>query len=255
MTVISIANLKGGVGKSTTAINMAYVLAEKGKKVLIIDNDIQSNVSSFFDRKGVQPNITDVFNSHGNESVLRAAIKDTRYRNLKILPSTMDLAGANIEMSKNGEITILQECLQYLRDEFDYAIIDNAPNMTANVINAIIASDDIIVPTEIDCFGLDGLDEIRQQVKIAKDSGLNPKVRIAGVLITKYNSRTKMDKEGAKQLRLQQGNKLFKNVIHMTVKVKESTFQQIPIVRYAKRNRAALDYIGFTEEYLMREGE
>lgn len=255
MKIISIANLKGGVGKSTTAINMAYILTEKEKRVLIVDNDIQSNTSAFFDRRGMEPNINEVYQSGGNKNILRAAIRDTRYTNLKILPATMDLATAIIEMSKGGNVTILKDCLRSLEEEFDFVIIDNSPQMTANVINAIIASDDIIVPTEIDCFGLDGLDEIRKQVEVARGSGLNDNIKIAGVLITKYNGRTKMDREGAKQLRQDPQNKIFENMIHLTVKVKESTFQQIPIVRYDKRNRAAIDYIGFVDEYLQRECE
>ncbi|WP_110955737.1 ParA family protein [Anaerosinus massiliensis] len=255
MKIVSIANLKGGVGKSTTAINMAYVLAEKGKKVLIADNDIQSNVSAFFDHKEIQPNITDVFMSGGDIATLRAAIKETKYKNLSILPSTMDLAEANIELAKNSEVEILRDCLRSLENDFDYIIIDNAPNMTPNVINAIIASDHIIVPTEIDCFGLDGLDKIKEQVRIAKASELNDNIEIVGVLITKYNGRTKMDREGAQHLRQDKQNKLFESMIHLTVKVKESTFQQIPIVRYAKRNRAAVDYIAFVDEYLEREGK
>ena len=148
---------------------------------------------------------------------------------------------------------MLTQQLRELEADFDYVIIDNAPNMTANVINAIIASDDVIVPTEIDCFGLDGLDEIRKQVQIARESGLNDNINIAGVLITKYNSRAKVDKEGAHQLRQDPENNIFENMIHLTVKVKESTFLQIPIVEHAKRNRAALDYMGFVEEYLQRE--
>lgn len=253
MKIISIANLKGGVGKSTTAINMAYILTRKGKRVLIVDNDIQSNVSTFFNRKGLRPGIAEVFQSGGDKGILREAIKETQYQNLSILPSAMDLAAANIEMSKSGEVLILRDCLRELEADFDYVIIDNAPNMTANVINAIIASDDVIVPTEIDCFGLDGLDEIRKQVQIARESGLSDNINIAGVLITKYNSRAKVDKEGAHQLRQDPENNIFENMIHLTVKVKESTFLQIPIVEHAKRNRAALDYMGFVEEYLQRE--
>lgn len=254
MKKVSIVNLKGGVGKTETAINMSCVLAEMGKRVLLADNDIQCNASKFFEREGMQPSIVEVFQSGGDKEILRAAIKETKYKNLSILPSTMDLATVNIEMAKSGEVTILRDCLQELENDFDYIIIDNAPNMTPSVINAIIASDDIIVPTDIDEYGLDGLDKIREQVQIARASGLNDSIKIVGVLITKYNSRTKVDRLGAEELRKYQQNKLFDNMINLTVEVKKAKFKKIPLVKYAKRNPAALAYIGFVDEYLKREG-
>lgn len=255
MKIISIANLKGGVGKTTTAVNMAYILSDKGFRVLIVDNDIQSNTSAFFDRRGEVPNITDVYESGGDLNILKAAIKETRYPNLKILPATMELAGAIIEMSKEGDVTILKDSLRSLENDFDYVIIDNSPQMTANVINAIIASDDVIVPTEIDCFGMDGLEEISQQVQVARESGLNDNIKIAGVLVTKYNKRTKMDREGALHLERLLDGKLFKSKIRLTVKIKEAMFQQIPIVKYDKKSIAADDYLLAIEEYLEKEGK
>jgi chromosome partitioning protein len=195
MKIISIENLKGGPGKTTTAINMAYILAEKEKRVLLVDNDPQGNSSKFFGYEGIQPNINDVYMGKGNEDILRAAIKETKYKNLNILPSTDDLAGAIIEMSKAGEITILRECLQKLEPDYDFIIIDNSAQMTANVVNAIVASNDIIVPAEIDSFNMDGLDEIKKQIQNIKMSGLNDNVKFAGMLITRYNGRTKIDRE------------------------------------------------------------
>ena len=255
MKIVSIDNLKGGPGKTTTAINMAYVLAEKGKRVLILDNDPQGNSSTFFGYKGVQPNINDVYMSGGNGEVLRAAIRETKYKNLSILPSTDELAGAIIEMSKNGEITVLRDCLQGLEKDFDFIVIDNSAQMTANVVNAIVASDDIIVPAEVDSFNMDGLDEIRNQIKNIKMSGLNDTVKFAGMLITRYNGRTKIDREGAKILRSNPENKVFETMISLTIKVKEAAFQQVPLVRYDKKNTAAINYVAFVEEYLQREGE
>ncbi|GMB01055.1 ParA family protein [Pelosinus sp. IPA-1] len=255
MKIISIANLKGGVGKTETAINMSCVLADMGKRVLIVDNDIQCNTSKFFELIGMKPSIVEVFQSSGDKEILQAAIKNTKNKNLSILPSTMDLAAVNIEMAKNGEVTILHDCLRELENDFDYIIIDNAPNMTPNVINAIIASNDIIVPTDIDEYGLDGLDNIREQVQIARESGLNDSIKIVGVLITKYNARTKVDRQGAEELRKCPENKLFDNMINLTVEVKKAKFNKIPLVKYARRNPAAQAYIGFVNEYLKREGE
>lgn len=260
MKVISIVNLKGGVGKTTSAINFSYMLAEKGYKVLLIDNDIQGNASAFFDyrkeRKANLKTIVDVFN--GCE--IKQAIYETKYTNLSIIIGEMGIVTVNMELSNMKDISSvlkLHNQLNHIKEDFDYVIIDNAPNMTPNVINALMASNDVIIPLEIDGFSVDGLEEVLKQIKIAKYSGINKTIKLAGVLITKFNSRTKIDKEGEFGLRTGQWTKskilpVFKNVIHSSVKVKESVMQQIPIVRYNKKSRPAIDYKNAVDEYLSK---
>lgn len=255
MRTFAIVNMKGGVAKTTTACNMAYLLAKQGKRVLLIDNDIQGNASSFFKQRKMagQHTIADVFRG----AAIKSAIKPTEYENLSVVMGDMDLATVNMELLADRQragraVIILQEELQTVKDDFDFAIIDCAPNMTPNVINAFMAASDIIVPLEIDGFSIDGLREVETRILEANAAG--HKVRLAGVLVTKYNARTKMDREGLEFLRTKTKFPIFDHVIHMSVKVKESVFSHIPVVEYAKRCRPADDYRGFMQELVPNLG-
>jgi len=255
MRTFAIVNMKGGVAKTTTACNMAYLLARQGKRVLLIDNDIQGNASSFFkQRKTVgQHTIADVFRG----APIKTAIRPTEHEGLSVVMGDMDLATVNMELLADREragraAMILQSELESVQDDYDYAIIDCAPNMTPNVINAFMAASDIIVPLEIDGFSIDGLREV--ETRIAEANAAGHHVRMAGVLVTKYNARTKMDREGLEFLRTKTQFPIFAHVIHMSVKVKESVFSHIPVVEYAKRCRPAQDYRGFLKELVPNLG-
>lgn len=249
MRIFAIVNMKGGVAKTTTACNMAYLLSKHGKRVLLIDNDIQGNASSFFKQTKMADDktIADVFRG----ATIRAAIKRTDYDGLRVVMGDMDLAAVNMELLADREragraAMILQEQLKTVQDEFDYAVIDCAPNMTPNVINAFMAATDIIVPLEIDGFSIDGLREVEARVLEANAAG--HRVRLSGVLVTKYNARTKMDREGLEFLKTRTKFPVFDHVIHMSVKVKESVFSHVPVVEYARKSRPAEDYRGFMQE-------
>ncbi|WP_196606512.1 ParA family protein [Pectinatus frisingensis] len=250
MKKIIIYALKGGVGKTTTAINIACALSELDKRILLIDNDISANLSSFFNQNS-SPNIANVFM---NPNLLNESIHDTKYKNISIISSSLDLESANKQLAKTGKVTILRDCLSKLEPQFDYVIIDNAPNLMPNVINAIFAADDIIIPAEVDIFGIEGLDKFQEQIQNVRTSGENDKIKIAGILITKYISRTKMDCEGEKFIRHQYGHLVFKNMIPQTIKVKESLIQQKPLIWYSRKNPAALSYRKVVKEY-MKEGK
>lgn len=258
MRVFAIVNMKGGVAKTTTACNMAYLLAEEGKRVLLVDNDIQGNASAFYEQRktaGV-PTIADVFRG----ADLRKAIRPTKYENLFVIMGDMDLASVNMELmarQRNDQgvsaALILKEALGSVADSFDFVIIDCAPNMTPNVINAFLAATDVIVPMEIDGFSIDGLREVENRILEARQS-YNPDCKLAGVLITKFSARTKMDRDGLTFLREKTKFPVFKSVIHMSVKVKESVFAHIPVVEYAKKCRSAVDYRTFIAEIVPNLG-
>ena len=253
MQTFAIVNMKGGVAKTTTACNMAYLLARHGKRVLLIDNDIQGNASAFYEqRKTVSTaTVADVFRG----ACIRDAIRPTRYENLSVVMGDMDLATVNMELMARRDpraATILQEALEDIREDYDFVIIDCAPNMTPNVINAFLAATDVIVPLEIDGFSLDGLREVESRVLEARATGHD--VRLAGVLITKFNSRTKMDREGLQFLKKKTKFPIFHSVIHMSIKVKESVFQHQPVVEYAKRCRPAQAYRAFIAELVPNVG-
>ena len=254
MRIISIVNMKGGVAKTTTAVNMAYLISKAGQNVLLIDNDIQGNASAFYEcrKEAGMLTIADVFRG----ADMRAAIRRTKYDRLRVVAGDMDLARVNMELMAEksaDKMLILRQALQNV-GPYDYVIIDCAPNMTPNVINAFMASDDIIVPMEIDGFSIDGLQEVRSRIREAHTSGYNTKVKLRGVLVTKFNARTKMDKEGLKFLQEKTDFPVCKNVIHTSIKVKESVFQHIPVVRYAPKCRPASDYRGFVREIVPELG-
>ena len=256
MRTFAIVNMKGGVAKTTTACNMAYLMAKAGKKVLLIDNDIQGNASTFYERRKTAgiPTIADIFRG----ADIRAAIQPAKYDNLFVVMGDMDLATVNMELMARQKADaspalILRTALESIADEFDFAIIDCAPNMTPNVINAFLAATDVIVPMEIDGFSIDGLREVESRVLEAR-STYNPDCKLTGVLITKFSARTKMDREGLEFLRQKTKYPIFQSVIHMSVKVKESVFSHVPVVEYAKKCRPAADYKAFMTELVPELG-
>lgn len=256
MRTFAIVNMKGGVAKTTTACNMAYLMAKAGKKVLLIDNDIQGNASTFYEQRKTAgiPTIADIFRG----ADIRAAIQPTKYDNLFVVMGDMDLATVNMELMARqrtdvSPALILRTALESIADEFDFAIIDCAPNMTPNVINAFLAATDVIVPMEIDGFSIDGLREVESRVLEARNT-YNPACKLTGVLITKFSARTKMDREGLEFLREKTKYPIFQSVIHMSVKVKESVFSHVPVVEYAKKCRPAADYKAFMTELVPNLG-
>lgn len=255
MKIYAIVNMKGGVAKTTTACNMAYLMAKSGKRCLLIDNDIQGNASTFYGQRKTAgtPTIADVFRG----ADIRSAIRPTKYENLFVIMGDMDLATVNMELMArtrlSNPVLILQQALKEIKHEFDYVIIDCAPNMTPNVINAFLAATDVIVPMEIDGFSIDGLQEVESRVLEARNT-YNPACRLTGVLITKFSARAKMDREGLAFLREKTKFPIFDTVIHMSVKVKEAVFAHVPIVEYAKRCRPADDYRAFVAELVPSVG-
>lgn len=216
MKTISIINLKGGVAKTLTAGSMAHILAVYHKKrVLLIDNDKQGNTSKAF----------------GVHSYDRA--------NLEVM---MD--------STRPQQTRLRAALDTIAGDYDYCIIDNAPDINISTINALVASDDVIIPIKIDKYAFDGLAELKEQIEDTRDD-LNPRLRLAGCLITCFQ-RTDADKQGEEWLRAQPEYPVFDTHIRYSEKVTESTFSESPIAEYSRRSGAATDYIAFVREYLGR---
>lgn len=270
MRAISIINLKGGVAKTTTAVNMAYLLAKGGNKVLIVDNDKQGNTSKAFG----------LYDPNDKDNAARAMLDQnvalidlaasTRYQNLDIIPANMDLLEANLRViadvsrpqqtrfkkaiekrSVNAEMlpgVTPESAAQY----YDYIIFDNAPDLNMSIINALVVSDDVIVPVEIDQFSFDGLDILLEQIGQIKED-FNDKINFAGCLITKYRAREDVQNQGAAVL--EDRYKVFKQRIRQTEnKPKESTFAKIPLVEYSVRCGASQDYKRFVAEYLDQIG-
>ena len=250
MKIISIINLKGGVGKTISAINIAYVLvAVHGARVLLIDNDKQGNVSKFFNIYSYeQPSIADALTIKGYE--LQQAITATEYESLHVVPANMNLLNANkeilLDMSRPQQ-TRLKKALNAVADQYDYCIIDNAPDINMSVINALVASRDVLVPIKVDKFAFDGLQQLAEQIKDMQE--FNPGLRLTGCFIT-MEMRHNVNMQGAKWLEDETEYPLFRTGIRKTVKIDETTFSGKPIMEYAKNSTAARDYIKLVSEYL-----
>ena len=253
MKIISIINLKGGVAKTLTADNMAHVLAVYHKKrVLLIDNDKQGNTSKMFGVHSYDDkSISDVLTARRLD--IHEAIKKTRFESIDVLPANMTLIRANLEVmmdSTRPQQTRLWAALDPIAGEYDYCLIDNAPDINISTINALVASDDVIIPIKIDKYAFDGLEELKEQIEDTR-ADWNPRLRLAGCLITCFQ-RTDADRQGEEWLRSQPEYPVFDTHIRYSEKVAESTFSESPIAEYSRRSGAAMDYIAFVREYLDR---
>lgn len=255
MKTISIINLKGGVAKTLTADNMAHVLAVfHNKRVLLVDNDKQGNTSKAFGVHSYdEKSLSDILTARRLDPW--EVIRKTRFENIDVLPANMTLIRANLEVmmdSARPQQTRLRDALNVVAKDgfYDYCIIDNAPDINISTINALVASDDVIIPIKIDKYAFDGLAELKEQIEDTRDD-LNPRLRLAGCLITCFQ-RTDADRQDEEWLKAQPEYPVFDTHIRYSEKVTESTFSESPIAEYSRRSGAAMDYIAFVREYLRR---
>lgn len=252
MKTISIINLKGGVGKTITAINMAYILSDMGNRVLLVDNDKQGNTSKFFGVHSYKrPSLAEVLTEKGFPTL--EAVVQTEYKGLDVLPANMNLLRADKEILMDctrPQQTRLKKALDDVAELYDYAVIDNAPDLDMGVINALVASDDIIIPMKVDKFAFDGIEKLIEQVDAVKE--FNPKIKVAGCLIT-MAQRNNVHTLGQQFLKEYTGLPLFDTVIRKTVKVDESTFTGKPLPIHSKGCTATKDYLCMVDEYLNKK--
>ena len=251
MKVIAIMNLKGGVGKTITTINVAYLLSAKGYRVLVVDNDKQGNSSKFYKAYSYdRPSLADVLVNRNYP--IHEAIVGTDYQNLDILPSNMNLLRANkeilMDITRPQQIR-MKRALETIADQYDYVIIDNAPDLDMGVVNALTVADDVIIPIKVDKFAMDGIELLTEQITAVKE--FNPKLRIAGCLVT-MAQKCNVGTSGEEYLRSYGKLPVFQAVIRKTVKVDESTFYGQPLQVYNPKCTAAEDYAALVEEYLSK---
>lgn len=255
MEILSIINLKGGVAKTISSINIAHILAtEHNKKVLIIDNDKQGNTSKILNRyksniRGTSEILT---TSYTQENILEL-IQNTDYENLDIITANMSLLNANLQTildQTRPQHTRFKKALELIesKKEYDYCIIDNAPDINISTINALACSTIILIPVMIDDFALDGLKELEEQIETTKKE-LNEKIKYTGVFITNYDRRNVADIQGALFLENLNYN-LFSTKIRHTLKMKASTFERKAILDYSNRCSASKDYKELVKEIL-----
>jgi len=250
MKNIAIINLKGGVAKTITTINKAHILATVyNKRVLLVDNDKQGNASKFFNLHSYErPSIADLLIARKYD--IRQVINHTQYNNLDLISANMTLLNANrqilMDVSRQQQ-TILKKALQQVESEYDYCIIDNAPDINISVINSLVAANDVIVPIKIDQFSFDGLEQLTEQFEEIRE--FNPSLCFRGCLVTQY-VKNDVNEQGEDHLNNKTQYPMFKTHIRRTEKIDESTFTSQPIIEYSKRSGAARDYLNFVKEYL-----
>ncbi len=252
--IVSITNQKGGVGKTTTAVSLAYALAEEGKKTLFVDIDPQANGTSSFgiNKKNIDQSVYEVL--IGTCSI-RDAIMKTRYENVDVLPTNMNLAGAEIEMvAMDNREGLLRAALNTVRHRYDFIIIDCPPSLSLLTLNALNASNSVIIPLQPEYLALEGVSQLVNTIKLVKNR-YNPALYIEGVLLTMYDGRMNVTLQVANEIKRYFGDKVYKTAICRNVRLSEAPSHGVPVQVYDRYSKGALAYREMAREFLERNKE
>lgn len=253
MRIVAVANQKGGVGKTTTSMNLAACLADRGVRVLLLDLDPQANASSAL---GYPPQPGgSLYRVLLGEDWLEGKIVQTRFPSLSIIPSEMELAGIEIELARaENHLTRLAEVLSPLRNDgrFDYMIIDCPPSLGILMTSALAAADGLLIPIQCEYFGLEGLAKIVEIHEQIANSDINPNVTIEGILMTMFDVRTNLSKSVVDDVRRVFGDLVYQTVIPRSVSLSEAPSYEQSIIEYAPGSRGAIAYRDLAREFLER---
>ena len=246
--IIAIANQKGGVGKTTTSVNLSALLAKRGKKVLFIDADPQGNGTS-----GLGVNKEQKFSIYDvliEDIEVENTLQKTQVKNLDLCPSNMNLAGAEVQLvSMEDREYRLKTKLNNIRDKYDFIIIDCPPSLGLITLNAFTASNSVLIPVQCEYYALEGLGQLLNTVELVRKH-MNKDFKVEGALLTMYDARTNLSNQVVKEVKRYFEDKVYKNVIPRNVKLSEAPSYGMPITLYDPRSKGAKSYEKFTREFL-----
>lgn len=250
--IISVANQKGGVGKTTTTVNLGACLASLGKKVLLVDMDAQGNATSGVGIR--KPDVTrDIYDVLVNELPIDEATLITEHENLSIVPATLQLAGAEIELtSMMARESRLKGSLAEVSSQYDYILIDCPPSLGHLTINSFTATDSILIPVQCEYYALEGLSQLLNTVRLVQKH-FNPELEIEGVLLTMYDARTNLGNEVVEEVRKYFREKVYETIIPRNIRLSEAPSHGKPIIDYDPRSRGAEVYQALAKEVVSRE--
>lgn len=246
--IIAVTNQKGGVGKTTTAVNLSACVAEKGRRVLLVDIDPQGNASSGLGCAA--KNRRSIYDVLVGETPAKDAILTTRFGPLSLLPSSIQLAGAEIELlALPGRETLLREALASVREEYDYLLIDCPPSLSLLTLNAMAAADSVLVPIQCEYYALEGVGQLMNTLQLVK-KGLNPHIEVEGVVLTMLDGRTNLGIQVVEEVKKYFKDRVYSTIIPRNVRLSEAPSHGLPIHLYDSRSTGAQAYRDLAAEFI-----
>jgi chromosome partitioning protein len=255
MKIIAIANQKGGVGKTTTAVNLGAALAESGKRILVVDLDPQANATSSFGLQEVED--ISLYEPLLGEASISEKILPTRRERLFLVPADLDMAGAEVEIARMpNHLTRLAETLKPLHTDqtFDFVFLDCPPSLGILMSNALAAADELLTPIQCEYFALEGLVKIVRLIEQVLDSGANERLELGGIVMTMFDSRTNLSQQVVADVRKHFGERVYETVIPRSVRLSEAPSFGKSILEYASSGAAAQAYRALAREFMKRHG-